>query len=86
MASLEVTKKMEEKIVSPTFWPKEYRQGFSEYHIEDYDSIGNDKSWVIAQMEEFESPKLWKKIPKDEKKSKYNAKRIKLLLRSIKNG
>ena len=42
MASLEVTKKIEEKIISPTFWPKEYRQGFSEYHIEDYDNIGND--------------------------------------------
>ena len=55
MASLEVTKNKEENVISPTFWPKEYRQGFSEYNIEGYDEIGKDKSWVIAQMEEFES-------------------------------
>ena len=80
MASLEVTKKMEEKIVSPTFWPREYRQGFSEYHIEGYDNIGEDKSWVIAQMEEFESPKLWKKIPKDEKRANTMQKKNKIII------
>ena len=80
MASLEVTKKIEEKIISPTFWPKEYRQGFSEYHIENYDNIGNDKSWVIAQMEEFESSKLWKKIPKDEKRANTMQKKNKIII------
>ena len=80
MASLEVTKKMQEKIVSPTFWPKEYRQGFSEYHIEGYDNIGEDKLWVIAQMEEFESPKLWKKIPKDEKRANTMQKKNKIII------
>ena len=80
MASLEVTKNKEENIISPTFWPKEYRKGFSEYHIEGYDEIGKDKSWVIAQMEEFESSKLWKKIPKNEKQAEKMLKKNKNII------
>ena len=47
MASLDVQKTKQEEIIKPIYWPKEYREGFSEYHIEGYDENRIDESWII---------------------------------------
>ena len=59
----------DEKIPSVSYWPKEYREGFSQYIIPNYEEMTSDKSWHLSELEKFKLSSGWKKLPKDEKKS-----------------